>query len=133
MMQVVKSSLGESYPPSLYLTVHNLWSEGFLLIQDAGKVVGFVATVPSGPKVARILMLAVLPERRRRSLGRMLMKELYAICLEKGRDTVILEVRKSNKDAISFYEQQGFSVYGDVKQFYSNGEDAFKMMRVLQT
>jgi len=133
VMNVVERSLGESYPPSLYLTVHNLWREGFLVVQEEGKIVGFVATVPSGTKVARILMLAVLPEWRNKSLGQMLVEALYAICLEKGMGTIILEVRKSNKEAISFYERLGFSLCGDIKAFYSNGEDAFKMMRVLQT
>ncbi len=42
-------------------------------------------------------------------------------------------MRKSNKDAIAFYERQGFSLYGEIREFYSNGEDAYKMMKVLQT
>jgi ribosomal protein S18 acetylase RimI-like enzyme len=131
--KIVKKSLGETYPPSLYLTVHNLWREGFLVVQDDGDIVGFVAAVPSGPKVARVLMLAILQEKRKRSLGRTLMDELCSSCLAKGFDTVILEVRKSNKDAIAFYERQGFSLYGEIREFYTNGEGAYKMMKVLQT
>jgi ribosomal-protein-alanine N-acetyltransferase len=131
--KIVKRSLGEMYPPSLYLTVHNLWREGFLVIQDDGEISGFVAAVPSGPKVARVLMLAVLPEKRKRSLGQRLMSDLYSNCLEKGFDTVILEVRKSNKDAVAFYERLGFSLNGEIKEFYTNGEDAYKMMKILQT
>ena len=130
--EVVNQSLGENYPPSLYLTVHSLWSEGFLVITDDRKVVGFVAAVPTGQKVARVLMLAVLPESRKRSLGKALMAELYTSCRAKGFDTVVLEVRKSNKSAITFYERQGFSIFGDMKSFYSNGEDAWKMMKSLQ-
>jgi ribosomal protein S18 acetylase RimI-like enzyme len=51
----------------------------------------------------------------------------------KGYDTVVLEVRKSNKEAITFYELQGFSVCGEIGNFYSNGEDAYKMMKVLRS
>ena len=131
--RIVSESLGETYPPSLYLTIHSLWREGFLVLLEDDKVVGFVATVPAGAKVARILMLAISPHYRRRSLGLKLINELNANCLLKGMDTVILEVRKSNRDAIHFYEKQGYSIYGEIKAFYSNGEDAFKMMRVLQT
>ena len=130
--EVVNQSLGESYPPSLYLTVHNLWSDGFLVVKDNRRIVGFVAAVPSGGKSARVLMLAVLPERRRRSLGKVLMEELYSRCRAKGFDTVMLEVRKSNRSAITFYERQGFSIIGENKSFYSNGEDAWKMMKSLQ-
>ncbi|MGQ9587873.1 MAG: GNAT family N-acetyltransferase [Thermoplasmata archaeon] len=131
--RVAKESLGEVYPPSLYLTVHSLWREGFIVLLEDGKIVGFVAAVESGPKIARVLMLAVLPEHRKRSFGKRLMNDLYAACLTKGLDTVVLEVRKSNRDAMVFYERQGFSVYGEIKNFYSNGEDAFKMMKVLQS
>ncbi len=131
--KIVDESLGETYPPSLYLTIHGLWREGFLVVLEDEKIAGFVASVPAGAKVARVLMLAISPRYRRRSFGLMLMNELNANCLLKGMDTVILEVRKSNRDAIHFYETQGFSVYGEIQAFYSNGEGAYKMMKVLQT
>jgi ribosomal-protein-alanine N-acetyltransferase len=133
IVSIVKESLGESYPPSLYLTVSNLWGEGFLVLVDEGRIVGFVAAVPSGAKVSRVLMLAVLPHARRRSNGQRLMRDLYMNSLARGCDTVILEVRKSNKVAIAFYEREGFATYGEIKNFYSNGEDAYKMMKVLES
>lgn len=133
VMRIVKDSLGESYPPSLYLTIHNLWPEGFLVVSVDGEPVGFVAAVPTGSKIARVLMLAVLKKSRRRHLGRGLMRSLYEKCAQKGIDTIILEVRKSNKEAIAFYSKEGFEIFGEIKDFYSNGEDAWKMMRVLST
>lgn len=133
VVKIVEESLGENYPPSLYLTIHNLWDGGFLVLLEFGKVVGFVAAVPSGSKVARVLMLAVLPGYRKKSYGKVLMDELHTNAMAKGMDTVILEVRKSNRMAISFYEKLGFSIYGDIKKFYSNGEDAYKMMKVLRS
>ncbi len=133
IMRIVKDSLGESYPPSLYLTVHNLWPEGLTLVEEDGEPVGFVATVPTGSRVARVLMLAVMRKSRRRGLGRTLMKVLYENCSSKGVDTIILEVRKSNKAAFVFYQREGFETFGEIKNFYSNGEDAWKMMKVLRT
>jgi len=131
--QVVQRSLGESYPPSLYLTVHNLWGDGFIVLVEDGKIIGFLAAVPTAPRITRILMLAVLPEKRGQSLGQRLMSEFYVRCLEKGYDTIVLEVRKSNSIAISFYEKQGFTITGDIEKFYSNGESAYKMLKVLQS
>ncbi len=133
IVKVVTDSLGETYPPSLFLTIHNLWREGFIVLVEDGRIIGFVAAVPSGEKVARILMLAILTAHRRRSYGTALMNELYSSCARVGMDTIVLEVRKSNREALSFYERHGFSVYGEIKKFYSNGEDAFKMIRVLRT
>ena len=96
-------------------------------------VVGFVAAVPSGEKVARVLMLGVLPARRRMGYGQRLMGELYANTIARGCDTMILEVRKSNREAVGFYERQGFALTGEINNFYSNGEDAYKMCKTLQS
>jgi ribosomal-protein-alanine N-acetyltransferase len=131
--RMVQSSLGETYPPSLYLTIHSLWPDGFLMLSEDSSPVGFVAAVISGPKVARVLMLAVEPVHRRRSLGTMLMDELFRNCLARGVDTVVLEVRKSNASARKFYERLGFAVFGEIRNFYTNGESADKMMKVLQS
>jgi len=129
--KVVERSLGENYAPSLYMTVHNLWPEGLLVLESESGIIGFVASVISGPKVARVLMLAVDPDHRGRSGGTMLMDALYSNCIARGLDTVVLEVRKSNARARSFYERRGFKVTGEIKCFYTNGEDADKMSRSL--
>ncbi|HEX9906936.1 MAG TPA: N-acetyltransferase [Thermoplasmata archaeon] len=131
--KVVNESLREKYPPSLYLTIHNLWSDGFILLIERNTVAGFIAAVPTEQRAVRVLMLAVVPERRRNSYGQRLMTELYQRCIAKGIDTIVLEVRKSNEYAISFYEQQGFTAYGQIEKFYANGESALKMMKVLQS
>jgi len=129
--KVVSKSLGENYEPSLYMTIHNLWPEGFLVLVDEGAIIGFVAAVVSGPKMARVLMLAVVPEHRGRSVGSSLMGALYSNCIARDLDTVVLEVRKSNAKAKMFYERQGFRVTGEIKRFYTNGEDADKMSKSL--
>jgi ribosomal-protein-alanine N-acetyltransferase len=129
--RVVQRSLGETYPPSLYMTVHNLWPEGFMVLEGEGGVVGFVAAVVAGPRVARVLMLAVEPEHREMSGGSRLMESLYSGCISKGLDTIVLEVRKSNARARSFYERHGFKVTGEIERFYTNGEGADTMSRSL--
>lgn len=129
--RVVQRSLGENYTPSLYMTVHNLWPEGFLVLEDEAGVIGFVASVVAGPGTARVLMLAVEPEHRDMSGGSMLMDALYSSCIARGLDTIVLEVRKSNPRAKAFYVRHGFKVTGEMKRFYTNGEDADTMSRQL--
>ena len=128
---VVERSLGENYSPSLYMTVHNLWPQGFLVLEGEDGVIGFVASVASTPKVARVLMLAVDPGHRNMSGGSMLMDALCSNCIARDLDTVVLEVRKSNAKAKLFYERLGFAVTGEIECFYTNGEDAYKMSRSL--
>ena len=133
VMRIVKKSLGETYPPSLYLTLHNLWARGFLVLEESGMIVGFVAAVESEKGVARVLMLAVAPEYRRRSLGTTLMNELYIQCRAAEHHTVRLEVRRSNAVALAFYERHGFTVSDEIDNFYLNGEGAYQMTKVLQS
>jgi ribosomal-protein-alanine N-acetyltransferase len=133
VMRVVKRSLGETYPPSLYLTIHNMWPDGFMIAEENGQIVGFVAAVESEKRVARVLMFAVLPEQRGRSCGSTLLRKLEDCCLAGAFNAIKLEVRKSNLSALSFYERRGFSVTGEIKNFYLNGEDAYQMMKVLQS
>lgn len=133
VMRVVKKSLGETYPPSLYLTMHNMWPDGFMVAEENGQIVGFVAAVESDKRVARVLMFAVLPEHRGRSYGSTLLRKLEDRCLAGAFHAIRLEVRKSNLSALSFYERRGFSVSGDIKNFYLNGEDAYQMIKVLQS
>ena len=133
VMRVVKASLGETYPPSLYLTIHNIWPEGFVVLEDEGRIVAFVAAVESEENVVRVLMLAVSPEYRRRSFGSLLMKELHARCIAAGAHTVKLEVRKSNAAAVYFYERLGYAVFGEMENFYLNGEGAYLMRKTLSS
>jgi len=129
--KVVERSLGENYAPALFMTIHNLWPQGFLVLEDEGRLVGFVASVVSTPMAARVLMLAVDPDHRNRSGGSMLMDALCSHCIARGLDTVMLEVRTSNAKAKMFYERLGFSVTGGIERFYTDGEDAFKMSKQL--
>ena len=49
----------------------------------------------------------------------------------KGKNTVTLEVAKSNKEAQDFYSRFGFKVVGELKNYYKN-EDALLMVRRLK-
>ncbi|UCE91824.1 MAG: GNAT family N-acetyltransferase [Methanobacteriota archaeon] len=131
VMRIVKASLGETYPPSLYLTIHNIWPSGFLVLEVEGRIEAFVAAVESEKNVVRVLMLAVTPEHRGRSFGSLLMKELHARCIAAAAHMVKLEVRKSNSSALSFYERLGYSVVGELQNFYLNGEGAYVMRKTL--
>ena len=128
---IVRDSLRENYPASIYLDIHRWWREGFLLAEEDGAAIGFVAGVVNGPRNARILMLAVLASHRRRGVGAVLMDVFLKECAMRGLATVELEVRISNKDAIRFYQRYGFQITQVLKRFYSDGEEGYKMMRHL--
>jgi len=121
------SSLSENYNPTLFIDLYAYWPEGFVVLENEGRILGLVFGILLSRSDARILMLAVDPQARGRGLGTVLYREFQRECGLKGIRHITLEVRVSNSVAIHFYERLGFQVTGRVPRYYSNGEDAFRM------
>ena len=80
-----------------------------------------------------IARIAVAESERRRGIGQMLFDYMQQICREKELTRMLLDVRKSNRTAIAFYEKNGFGTDGERKLYYGgkNPEDAVLMSRIL--
>jgi ribosomal-protein-alanine N-acetyltransferase len=79
-----------------------------------------------------LLSMAVVPEARRKGLGRALMTQLKRRLGEHDCAEVHLEVRASNLPAQGLYRAVGFRENGRRKGYYSDtGEDALLMSRIL--
>jgi ribosomal-protein-alanine N-acetyltransferase len=76
--------------------------------------------------VWHLMNIAVVPEERRRGLATGLMRRLFDEAGAEARFT--LEVRTSNRGAITMYERFGFRPAGHRRRYYhDNGEDALIM------
>lgn len=76
----------------------------------------------------QIANIAVHPEQRRRGIAENLLKSLYANSAINGSRVIMLEVRESNKPAISLYQKCGYREVGRRKNYYkSPTEDAILM------
>ncbi len=129
--QVASTSLREMYDPSLFMQLVPFWPEGLIVIEDMGRVIGFVFGVMSGHQQARILMLAVNQRYRGAGLGTMLCQEFFRECGKRGIRQISLEVRVSNRSAMRFYQRLGFFNVSMVSCYYSDGEDGIFLMRYL--
>lgn len=78
-----------------------------------------------------IARIAVAKETRRQGIGQMLFEYMKEICREKNLTRILLDVRKSNRTAIIFYEKNGFETDGVRKLYYGgeHPEDAVLMSR----
>jgi ribosomal-protein-alanine N-acetyltransferase len=89
------------------------------------------------PGEAQILNLSVVPDARRKGLGRALLRRFIADAARFGAEQVFLEVRTSNLPAILLYESEGFARVARRERYYpaaaSTGlrEDALVMRRAL--
>jgi ribosomal-protein-alanine N-acetyltransferase len=83
---------------------------------------------------AHILNLCVRPEVRRHGLGRKILNYLVDLARRHDADTVLLEVRPSNRAAVSLYHELGFNEVGTRRNYYpaeSGREDAMILAKTL--
>ena len=92
-------------------------------------MIGFAAVDPRPSQaVAWIATICVDPGYQRRGIGRALLRACEGrINLPLAR----LSVRISNNGAISLYEKEGYRTCDVWKDYYSDGEDALVMEKVL--
>ncbi|MCH4020480.1 MAG: ribosomal protein S18-alanine N-acetyltransferase [Erysipelotrichaceae bacterium] len=78
---------------------------------------------------AQIANIAVSASCQRQGFGQMLMDHMCAQSAEQGCEYLSLEVRLSNQAAVHLYEKNGFIKASKRKGYYSDGEDAWLMVK----
>ncbi|WP_037586481.1 ribosomal protein S18-alanine N-acetyltransferase [Stenoxybacter acetivorans] len=79
---------------------------------------------------AEIHLINTHPQHRRCGLARQLLNHLFQAAADMKINRVLLEVRRSNSAAQTLYHQLGFTVCGQRRAYYANGEDAVIMERI---
>jgi ribosomal-protein-alanine N-acetyltransferase len=88
-----------------------------LLAADGGDPAGFVLWRTAADE-AEILLIAVLPDRRRQGIGRGLLERAAASARAAGAATLWLEVAADNGPAITLYRRLGFRDAGRRRAYY---------------
>jgi peptide alpha-N-acetyltransferase len=130
--------LPENYQFKYYLYHYITWPRCSWVALFDGKVVGYVLVKleeePSKLPWGHITSLAVLLPYRGRRIAENLMKcaEVSLFHFYKV-TTITLHVRVSNVAANKLYQEKlGFKIEMVDEKYYADGEDAFKMKKVLQ-
>lgn len=94
------------------------------------RMIGFVAGDPRPSQgFSWIATIAVLPEYRRKGIGRAL---LHACEAQLKTPRLKLSVRATNQAAIKLYEQEGYHTMDIWKAYYNDGENAIVMEKSRQ-
>ena len=91
---------------------------------DEEKIVGFISYYRSYETID-ILYIAVSLTKRRQKVASKLIDYLSSI---EGLKHLMLEVKRTNREAIEFYKASGFRVIREIKNYYGV-EDALSMER----
>ncbi|MFH1964952.1 MAG: GNAT family N-acetyltransferase [Acidobacteriota bacterium] len=100
-----------------------------LIAWGGGSIVGYIVLYRIG-KVMVIANLAVSPEHRGKGIGEALLKYGLEFRRINYCNSSILDVRQSNKTAVSLYRKADFFIIGINKGYYKNPyEDSFVLVR----
>uniref|UniRef100_A0A7J3ZMV0 N-alpha-acetyltransferase n=1 Tax=Fervidicoccus fontis TaxID=683846 RepID=A0A7J3ZMV0_9CREN len=141
VVQINRVALPENYPEFFFYDHLENWPEIFLVAEVEDNVVGYImCRIETGigffhllpVKKGHVVSIAVLKEYRRRGIGsRLMVESMDAMKRVYNAKEVYLEVRVSNEPAISLYRKLGFQTIRRIPGYYSDGEDAYLMARLL--
>jgi len=120
----------EAYSENYFKKLYQKYSEGFIVAENEGKIIGYTIGRPKNES-AEIISLAIHPNWRQKGVGRNLTNFLINHLKESGFKEIFLHVRTRNQVAISFYKESGFNVLKKIKNYYQNGDDAYLMKKKL--
>jgi len=118
-----------------YDLFHKTEPEFFLVAEHEKKVIGFILVKDGenfGEKLTAIIYaIAVSPNYRSSGIGSQLIYAILNVLREKQIKKLFLHVRVGNENAIKFYLNLGFTKLQRIKEFYSWGEDAHRMVKII--
>jgi len=127
---IEKASFSDPYRMFDFLTYLRLQGTSFIVACVDNSVVGYVIAIREGSGTGVIQSVAVLPEFRKRGIGRKLMES--AIDFLADCDRVMLFARRTNEAAAQLYRNLSFRETGRViERYYRDGEDALEFELIL--
>ena len=81
-------------------------------------------------RVGHLYSIVTAPEHREAGLGTLLLAACEEEAAAKGKERIVLEVRRKNAAAVAFYERRGYAVTKTVADYYA-GDDALHMEKRL--
>jgi ribosomal-protein-alanine N-acetyltransferase len=122
------SSRNPAYDVYVYITYGS-----DLLVADIGsKIAGYIVTMDIDDVTSKIIAFAVRKEFRGMGIGKMLLKSAIDRLVGRGKRKIMLEVRVSNIPAQQLYKKFGFVIVEVIPGYYSDGEDAYLMVRTIR-
>lgn len=103
------------------------------VIENKEEIIGYIAFMITF-HIAQLSKLAIYKNYRNLNYASLLMEKMNEHLLEvhdEVVETISLEVRAGNYQAIKFYEKHGYEIVLRKERYYKDGEDAYYMLRRL--
>lgn len=128
LYQIELSCFTSPWSLAQFECIHKFDYAHFFVCEFDGVTVGFSGIYCLGD--AELVNIAVLPEYRGKGIGKLLLSHSLQKAKELGCENMLLEVRRSNDNAIKLYESFGFIKISERKRYYADPvEDALVMIK----
>ena len=127
LIKIEKQSFPSPYPDDLMKYFVKNKNSISLVAEIENEIIGYIFAVLKKGDDGHIVSIAVAPSHKRNKIGGALLNQVIKIFKLNSANKVVLEVRTTNDDAISFYKKFGFEIKGTLKDYYDGREDAYKM------
>jgi len=130
VLAIEKKSFPQPWSLSLFMSEFTNRLATYLVLRIKRKVIGYIGYWNLFEE-AHITTFAIHPDYRRQGFGKKLIQYALNLIMNQGCHEVFLEVRVSNFPAQNLYRSLGFSSIGIRKKYYSDGEDAIIMKKII--
>jgi ribosomal-protein-alanine N-acetyltransferase len=94
--------------------------------REGEPIVGYAVALHAADEL-HVLNVATVASARRRGVGAALVAAMLAYAVDARLRLLVLEVRRSNSDAIRLYRRAGFAAVHVRRRYYPDDEDAVEM------
>ena len=137
VIEINAETLPEHNTDYIYYEILAEFPETFLVAELDGAIIGYVmCRIEYGfshlrrlglARKGHIVSIAVREQHRGKGVGTLLMRSSQEAMVSKAATETYLEVRVTNSQAVSLYQQLGYRVTSRLEAYYKDGEAALVM------
>lgn len=125
----IEAGFADGWNKNMILSAINGGRFHALIAEECGVLIGFLTYTNGLDGVFDLEDLFVMPTERKKGTGGALVTEFLERVKNCDGKKILLEVRESNRDAITLYEKFGFKKISVRKKYYADGENASVMIK----
>jgi len=127
ILEIEQSSFSiDAYPKERFERLAKLHPQDFIVAENQGKILGYIIAYNSSGN-GNLDSIAIDPKYRKLGIGSQLVNYTIERFKKMGLKKVFLEVRTTNKKAISFFKKLGFEIKKMIKDYYRDKGNAYLM------
>lgn len=131
IIEIEESSFAaDAYPRENFENLYKKYPDDFIVAEKNSNIVGYIIAYENSG-FFNFDSIAVNKKYRGLGIGKLLVNFMLDRSRKRGLKKASLEIRPTNKIALSFYKNLGFKIVRIIKNYYKKGENAYRMEKIM--